>query len=94
MNSTRESVPYTAFYWPSETLPGTDSYFVPAYEDDWLLLYGMVGIASSCRFDRERARTSEATSFPYCSASWLHGVDYSAHELLKRKDGLTWRSCP
>ena len=40
---------------------------------DGLLLYGIVGIAAKLRFDREAAMTSEATSLPYCSASWLHG---------------------
>ena len=44
---------------------------LPVYEDDVLFEYGIVGIASSCRFDRDRAMTSDATSLPYCSASWL-----------------------
>ena len=47
---------------------------MPLYAVDcWLFEYGMVGIASSWRLERERARTSEATSLPYCSASWLCG---------------------
>ena len=34
-------------------------------------LYGIVGIAARLSCERERAITSEATSVPYCSASWL-----------------------
>ena len=44
---------------------------MPVYDDDVLFEYGIVGIASSCKLDRDRAMTSDATSLPYCSASWL-----------------------
>ncbi len=43
------------------------SYLPPLY--DVLLVYGMVGIASNCKLERERAMTSDATSLPYCSAN-------------------------
>jgi hypothetical protein len=51
----------------------TESYRVLLYPFCGLpgAMYGIVGIASRWRFDRERVRMSDATSEPYCSANWL-----------------------
>ena len=55
----------------SNSVLSSASYFVSLYGVLCLGVYGIVGIESRWRLDREREMISEATSEPYCSASCL-----------------------
>ena len=55
----------------SSSVLSSASYLVSLYGVLFLGVYGIVGIESRWRLDREREMTSEATSEPYCSASCL-----------------------
>ena len=55
----------------SSNVLSSASYFVSLYGVLFLGVYGIVGIESRWRLDREREMISEATSEPYCSASCL-----------------------